>query len=289
MSDIDFDELDRAVNGALGGKPVQREQSPTPQPESPSPSPVVERTRIDSAPTPPVLDRPSLSAPAARRASGRFMDIMHPSSDMRTPTSQAPVINKPEPTHFTEVVKPIENLDTPAWNEPLESPFLADAKVEKRPLGGTPVEAPAKTFDFKGLLDEPEEELIEAPEPQERIEAPALPDPIDFAQESKPIEEAENIPAELLAVEKEAPTEPFVATRPVEEPTGPTSITQQYKEQPSSTQQSGAIFDTESYHQPVIKPTHKKPSWLIIVWILLLVLLGAAAGWAVYTFVLPML
>ena len=99
----------------------------------------------------------------------------------------------------------------------------------------------------------------------------------------------DNIPAELLAVEKEAPTEPVIVAQPVQEPTGPTSITQQYKEQPSSNQQSGAIFDTESYHQPVIKPAHKKSSWLIIVWILLLVLLGAAAGWAVYTFVLPML
>ena len=73
-----------------------------------------------------------------------------------------------------------------------------------------------------------------------------------------------------------------------QEPVGPTSITQQYKEQVSTNQESGAIYDTESYHQPVTKPV-KKSGNLAILWIALLVVFGAAAGWAVYTFILPML
>lgn len=293
MSDIDFDELDRAVNGALNGEPVSRptsEPSSAPEPtESPLIAPV-ERTRMNPTEQH-VAPRPA--APAARRSSGRFMDVIHPSSDMRTNTNTtaapAPIVNKPE----VAPVVPTEP-ETPSWTEPLESPFLPDAKVEKRPLGGvaTPEPEPAP-FDFQGLLDEPEEELLEAPEPQERLEATTtMPDPIDFAQ---PKTEVADVPEEVAvesveqepAVEKPPAEQP--APQPIEEPVGPTSITQQYKEQPSSTQQSGAIYDTESYHQPVSHVPGKKPSWFIIVWIILLVLLGAGAGWAVYTFVLPML
>lgn len=276
MSDIDFDELDRAVNGALG--------SPSAEPEVIQP---VERTRMDPTSTPTSITRETTNAPAPRRSSGRFMDIVHPSSDMRTPSSDKAPVVKPRVIEPTQPVKEVEAEEAPLWSEPLESPFLPDAKVEKRPLGGTaPAETPAP-FDFQGLLDEPEEELLEAPEPQERLEATATLDPIQA-------EVAQTVPEKIQTTEQETVDETVASVEeaPVqlaEEPTGPTSITPQYKEQASSNQESGAIYDTESYHQPVIKPPKKKPSWLIIVWILLLVLLGAAAGWAVYAFVLPAL
>ena len=337
MSDIDFDELDRAVNDVLGGT------SDTPQsvPPSASPSlasnapepfqapPAIERVeRTTLAPAPAPSSRPVVTAgPAARRSGGRFMDVMHPSSDMRTQTSAAPSAiptpvsqpqlqprpqfqptSTPTPTPTPQPVVPDipEVPASPAWNEPLESPFLPDAKVEKRPLGG--VEAPSElsTFDFQGLLDEPEEELLMAPEPQERLEATTLPDPIDFAATTAVTEEVEVLftqPEEVTIEEtpvvetapvvEEAPA-PVVVTPEqlqtvVEEPTGPTSITPQYKEQPSSNQESGAMYDTESYHQPVVQPVKKKSGWFTVIWILLLVLVGAGGGWAVYTYVLPML
>ncbi len=311
MSDIDFDELDRAVNGALNN-------TPTPQPvaDNTAPAPVtppvvepVERTSLSSVaptskPTAPV-------APAARRSSGRFMDMVHPSSDMRSRTDEpsvtsplsTPSVVAPAPAVVSQpVVTAPEIIETPAWNEPLESPFLPDAKVEKRPLGGGDTQAPNESeaipsgFDFQGLLDEPDEELLEAPEPQERLEATTLPDPIDFAAAQAPVV----ITPIVQEPVKEAPARPEVnpaplrapepAPQPVaEEPIGPTSITPQYKEQPSSNQESGAIFDTESYHQPVVQPAKKKSGWLTVLWILLLVALGAGGGWAIYTYVLPML
>ena len=297
MSDIDFDELDRAVNGAIGGNnmpaanntpamtPRANEEAQT-VPETPvaqeAPTVnLVERTTVTPlsssasvVPTPPMASK----APAARRSSGRFMDMVHPSSDMRSQAPNTAFENRRERTpEVTPEATVAETTETPVWNEPLESPFLADAKVEKRPLGGGEVATTAETnvavsnFDFQGLLDEPEEALLEAPEVQERIEATTTPDPIEFvATDSMPNE------AELKSVEDE-------------EPTGPTSIIPQYKEQPSSQQESGAMYDTESYHQAVAAPVKNKSGWLTVLLILLLVVVGAGGGWVVFTYILPML
>ena len=342
MSDIDFDELDRAVSGALGGNEAPAPVSAPAPASTPiaAPAPVAETPDVPDAQTINRVERTSLSsvapglsapaapvtqaatptptststAPAARRSSGRFMDMVHPSSDMRSRGLNTAVENRFEKPAQAAPEPVAEVVESPAWNEPLESPFLPDAKVEKRPLGGgdaMSAEANAAvdsfSFDFQGLLDEPEEELLEAPEPQERIEATTMPDPIDFANaadEANAVELVEANPVEIEEPAKveEAPVEPeIIATQPqpqpvveasqpvVEEPVGPTSITPQYKEQASSNQESGAMYDTESYHQAVSAPVKKKSGWFTVLWILLLVLVGAGGGWAVYTYVLPML
>ena len=323
MSDIDFDELDRAVNGAIDGNgtpaprprfddaPVAPQQPAVPQPQTVT---RVERTTlspVSSGPTAVAVSAPSQStAPAARRSSGRFMDMVHPSSDMRSHVPNTPIETKPVPQAPVVVPEPVivEAIESPAWNEPLESPFLPDAKVEKRPLGGGEANVAEATsivdeFDFQGLLDEPEEPLLEAPEPQERLEATTMPDPIDFAvaQTENEVVDAETVVTdEPIKAEEEPVVTPEVivqqpvpiaeAPRPVvEEHVGPTSITPQYKEQASSNQQSGAMYDTESYHQAVAAPAKKKSGWLTVLMILLLVILGAVGGWAVFTYVLPML
>ncbi len=304
MSDIDFDELDRAVNGALGSAPSVPESTSDESLDIPvrAETPAlnhVERTRMDptsisvSSSSVPVT-RIAPAAPAARRSSGRFMDIVPPSANMRKPSVDKTPVVKPEITRLTSPTEaPVVDEPEP-WNEPLESPFLADAKVEKRPLGGNAPAEVVPPFDFQGILDEPEEELLEAPEPQELIEATSTPEPIDIEAAQAVTEEIEATAHEQYEKEDEPTVEEEIVVeqvveKPTEQPTGPTSITQQYDEQPSSNQESGAIYDTESYHQPVVKPPKKKSSWLIIVWILLLVLLGAAAGWVVYAYVLPML
>lgn len=316
MSDIDFDELDRAVNGALNKTAAVTPASQQPPavntaPEIPTVRPI-QRTTLTAAPsvTPPTSS--NTPAPAVRRASGRFMDMVHPSSDMRSSSHANAVaqLSRPEPTSFTSssaqpapLIQPTsptpssEVIEQPDWNEPIESPFLPDAKVEKRPLGGAP------------------EDLLEAPEPQQLLEAHTMPDPIDFAaamavteeMESKHFEseasDSQDIAkiVELATAHAEVEADSQVGTvsepqlaqtpqqslkEPVEEPAGPTSITPQYKAQPSTNQESGAMYDTESYHQPVTVPAKKKSGWLTIVGIVLLVLLGAGAGWAVFTFVL---
>ena len=314
MSDIDFDELDRAVNGALGGNDAPTESPSVNLVERTTLSPVSSTTAPAQTPTPasnptPVAT-PTSQAPAARRSTGRFMDMVHPSSDMRSHPSARPAEarNQSIPPAQPELTV-LSTVESPAWNEPLESPFLADAKVEKRPLGGGEVAAAeasaiVDSFDFQGLLDEePEEELLEAPEAQERLEAIASPDPVELPDEIDPADAAaladaieqkisevevpvavEETPADLVP---QQPSAAFEASQPpVEELVGPTSITPQYKEQASSNQESGAMYDTESYHQAVAAPVKKKSGWVTVLWILLLIILGAGGGWAVYTYVL---
>ena len=326
MSDFDFDELDKAVSSALGGSDeLQKEaaQRSEPQPQSqPESQPESEPTSEPRRATPP---------PAARRGpSGRFMDMVHPSSDMRTKTatdtasgtssasstnsvvtdtttasSRAGVVSAglPKPPVFTDFNTRQSNggaKTSPSdWSKPLESPFLPDAKVEKRPLGGEPA---------------PEELLLEAPD-DPRLEAINLPDPIDFAAASTDINEDDAISAsaefsntkpEVEA--KEASVEPEdsdlpevselaevpelreTTEEPAEDiPVGPTSITQQYKEQSSSETVSGAIYDTETYHQPLTPPVKKRSGAWVVLWIFLLVALGAGAGAAFYLYVLPLI
>lgn len=302
MSEFDFDELDKAVAGVLSTEadPVVDEVEALDDTNMTNDLPVIEEK-----------SETSKVAPAARRSSGRFMDVVHPSSDMRTRSAPAfiggapseseqsftPPVTKPQPevkSTFEPTTEESMSLDTASdsleaavgeWTKPLESPFLSDAKVEKRPLGGVGPE-PSQV-----LLEAPEEELmLEAPD-EPLLEA-TFPDPIDFAAQSAALStEKEDTggeqPAEEPVVEEQAPVIKEVVTP--QEPIGPTSITQQYTEQQGATQQSGAIFDTENYHKPLTVAAKKHSGVWTIIWILLLVILGAGAGVAFYLFVLPML
>lgn len=316
-TDFDFDEIDKAVNGALGGDTSAQAQ------------PDANVTPASSTSTSASSEKPASSAsnPASRRSSGRFMDMVHPSSDMKNGAASGvngavpnPGVRRPTPAPVAST-EAADTTETDAWNQPLESPFLPDAVVEKRPLGGA---APTQ-HDFDAL------ELLEAPD-DPRIEAHTMPDPIDFAEQSakaKDLAQAEpeaelDVPEiqpeatkesqpvfnpefnDALSadtssetfdtVSQEAPVQgpgygdgSFQPTQDETEPVGPTSIQQQYKEQPSSSPESGAIFDTEAYHKPLAPVAKKKSGILVVLWILLLVAFGGGMGAAVYFFVLPML
>lgn len=302
MKDIDFDELDRAVNSLINPdvtKSVPAEITPS--------APAV------SAPVPSIP--PATPPLAERRSSGRFMDVVHPSSDMRStvlprpaqtgfvnvaisPESEvkpAPIVSDPIDTDVSaEVVtesmnQPPEKVEKDG-SEPLESPFLADAKVEKRPLGAfsnevhesgpsTSITTPAAT--------EPDLESLSLDSPLE-----ATSKPVD-----KPIENDTPLPAELqtdlLSIEanedstitKVEETSPTVQTAAV----GPTSITPQYTQQPSTGDKpAGNIFDTQAYKKPQATKG-KKSGLFVILWIFILLVVGAGIGAAVYFFVLPRL
>jgi hypothetical protein len=315
MSDFDFDELDKAVTGAISSDETDASEAS-----------LSSATLQDVEQPAAVVPAEQKAAPAARRSSGRFMDVVHPSSDMRTRTTPAvvPASSSPKQSFIPPVTKSEEVVSTPSveseddsdidalsdsldaavgeWTKPLESPFLSDAKVEKRPLGGV---GPEPSFS---LLEAPEEELkLEAPEEELLLEA-SLPDPIDFAAqqaalssetEDTGVEKVTPEPADEPEIEQisqpETPEaaavvlEPVAIEEPKEEPVGPASITQQYTEVASSTQQSGAIYDTENYHKPLTPVAKNHSSVLTIVWIIILVILGAAAGVGFYLFVLLML
>lgn len=279
MNDIDFEELDRAVSSALGPDAVK---TPAATAEAPAPAPAP--STAAPVPTPP-------ASPAARRSSGRFMDVVHPSSDMRSgggSTQSRPLEVPPRPANTPVADENTE--ETPStqgssfqWPDPLEmaessktesgsesqgSPFMNTEKIEKRPLGA---------FSSEKAPEEPKPELEPVSEtpaetPQPIAEAGAVDvSALDMSEEA------------LVGGTKQADTEPEASSIPTE-------ITQQYKEQPSTTEQpSGAIYDTESYHKPLAHPAKRQSSVLVIVWIIGLILLGGGLGAAMYFFVLPLL
>lgn len=385
MKDIDFDELDRAVNSLMSGVPksapvknddvkvltLDAKLTEPVAPQSPSqpvtaPAELVQPTDVTDAPAPTAAEESaasSVSSVAARRA-GRFMDVVHPSSDMTKatppargvsrqgvtieprPAVPAPSVGQPvvapepvsAPTAAAEpasVVAPKEEapstndwpdpLDMPTGesepasapeplesavqevaaepapsanepSEPLVSPFLADAKVEKRPLGGAaPAQADTKADkaeepDHSPVLgvmaaDSPSDDDTDSQLPPEPVETQApLPeelrgDLMAIESDTSPVVESpEAEPASAPAAETPRPAAPAQPT-----PTGPSSIQQQYKEEPSTGDQtSGAIFDAAAYHQPLTHPAKKKSSWPWIVGVIVILLLGAAGGAALY-------
>lgn len=317
MSNFDFDELDKAVADALGsnassvsfndaaGDLVSQDNASTDALEVASEAPKEEKA------APAVAAQKPVPPPAARRSSGRFMDVVHPSSDMRTASASRAAFTPPapRPTPPAEVEQAtgakddFENISDLGWEKPIESPFLPDAKVEKRPLGAEVPTGPTAT----NALPEEEALLLEAPD-DPLLEATTMPDPIDFAAQSNVLAAETEDTGVFDATVLEEPEAPEISKTPeiaetpevaapstpapvtsTPEPAGPASITQQYEEKPSSQQESGAIYDTENYHRPVTEAAGKSHGAWTIIWIILLVLLGAGAGVAFYFFVLPML
>ena len=362
MQDIDFDEIDRAVSSVTNpGRDVD-----TPVVRAPEPSPA-----FSSAPAAPSPEReisshvtPSL---ATRRSSGRFMDVVHPSSDMRphapaavnfdrqetVPTERIGVAERPAPLPQPEPVlapapepvqtetrsafhwpDPIDLAETHAAPAPvaplvpapvpvvepapvvvpapvidiedmpvtsLESTFLTNTKVEKRPLGAFsfPESDLELLDDFADTPKSPDASpLLSATEvPAVTTDEPRADDG-DAATELDEdilLLEADNEEADAPYAQYAGPPTPEVTATPapaaVEEvPVGPTSIIQQYKEHPSTdSQPSGAIYDTEAYHQPLAHPAKKSSSLWVVVWIIALIIVGGGIGAAVYFFVLPLL
>lgn len=357
MKELDFDELDRAVNSLMPSVT----NTDTPVDDSiktltiPSSTPSTD-TPIPTRPASPVPSRPTASStpPAARRG-GRFMDVVHPSSDMKPETGRPAAVSRQgvtiapststtvpeepigvpeaqppkvveqaplpaaEPTHMasewpdpldvagfkhepevkpkveTEQPKP-DNVSKDEEVAPLTSPFLPDTKVEKRPLGGPVIVGDSiEPMGSPGLgkqdlsVDDPSDQLPAAPDkvavqmPEElqenlvAIESGAaskeLPTDISSA-DTKPEPAEEPAPAPTPAPQQKEENSP---------PVGPVSIPQQYREEPNTGEaENGSIYDTDTYHQPLAHPGKKKSGWLWVVWIILILLVGAGAGAALY-------
>lgn len=248
MSDFDYEELDRAVSSV--GAPSEPPVVTPPQPSAATP--------VTTAP----------DTPAARRSSGRFMDVVHPSSDMRAKVSERAelrVDERPSMQPDRPDVSPFTVADETPVEKPLESPFLSDAQVEKQPLGAMPP---------VGVQEQPPQ--FEPSQATSEVESP-----IEEVEEATFTPEA---PASGLEASEPEASEPAA---PVAEEVMPSSTP--FVEQPvaaKTPQESGAIYDTETYHQPVAQAAKKTSGGLVALWISLLVIVGAAAGAAVYFFVL---
>lgn len=345
MKDIDFDELDKAVNSLMATTPeLSQPEAATPISVTPSAQPVpatsaapVAQTPVaplpaqapassepvvESVPATPVAPR---SAPPATKRSGRFMDMVHASSDMKprtetpapsreglsitprpaavepAPIAPVPTENKqpsydtsqsmPDPIDMAAAIQPLtepepavpveaETVVQPTA-EPLgsvESPFLTDAKVEKRPLNaGTSNETVVEpTFDIS-------DELVET----EQAPSAEAEDNDKSSSDQPPLTpQIPELSSDLVAIESTGGTDVSpVAETPDESaaPVGPASIAQQYTSQPSTGDQShAAIYDSSQYPEPLSHPAKNKSGWLWVLWVVLLLGVGAGGAFVLY-------
>lgn len=349
MKDIDFDELDKAVNSLMATAPVEQASADDPKPDTsievptsttptttpappvPAPTAAAEAVTVTTSTSPAPATPSTPVAPAVKRA-GRFMDMVHASSDMKprvaaaptsregitiaprpesaapaaptplvsaepTPTAPAPeVVSDPKtpdimpdpldlgnPTSKTSEVEssaPDSDSTAPATGE---SPFIPDAKVEKRPLN--PAASALDTFDSQMANElntddtadktEPTETSAEADEPPATPQVPELSSDLVAIESNEKIEE----PVATQGVD----TKDAAGTVETAVPLGATSIAKQYRAQPSTGDQShAAIYDASEYPEPVKHPAKKKSGWLWVLWVVLLLGLGAGIAVALY-------
>lgn len=359
MGEFDFDELDKAVNDLMTNVDTSKRTDgaddpadkvitiPTSGTESPAVVPattaVPQVPTADSPENSVAVNTKESSAPSlATKRRGQFMDIVHPSLNMKNSpkfanqhgTTIRPSVNAEN--HVAEGVKesldisPTEHIEAGSggsaqqsdWPDPIDmanesaaaqhdnpdptivsdleatsagpsvsyspepapltSPFLSDTKVEKRPLGNS-----APSLDTRS---DPSSTGIDAnTEAEAKAQVTTTPPVILPAELS----------GDIMAVEsKDLSTHsgqsPAIATQPAPRPSSETavlsskgSIAQQYTEQPSTGDQtSGSMYDTSTYHQAIDteKPVKKSSPLKLIIWIVVLLLVGAAAGAAYFYF-----
>lgn len=359
MKELDFDELDKAVSSLMSNvpkdaPPAEAENTVTIPAsdggQSVSPTPPI------SSPTVSAFSQPTRSATSiaslATRRGGRFMDMVHPSADMKKteptkpvsrqgatiapavsevsesptsaevpepdmtpPTTSTPVAEEalsayqpqaksdwPDPLEMaaakekkisTEPPKEMSATDVADESTPLTSPFLPNTRVEKRPLGSPAQESTEPELSTPALgkedltVDNPDAQLPPAPSESEQ----PLPEELQgdlVAIESGSTKDrdtghSEKHEAKEVSVPVD-PEQPKLEEKPPA-PSGPTSIPKQYKEEPStSEQESGAIYDTDAYHQPLNHPAKKKSGWLWVLCIVLILAAGASTGAALVFF-----
>lgn len=391
MKDIDFDELDRAVSSVLAGSstaPQSEQQAApaetgfsvsTPAQELPAavmpnaPESSQEEVSAPAEPETQSVDTPAEQAiprattPLAVKRRGKFMDVVHPSSDMNpaaTAVPSAPVVRKtlsplaapslddqkvdatekaldaaqddsavipeaapaatPTPTE-TFVLDPSEaqstESKTPDWSSsseatsqqeapadlsplqsdtldqaedadgdvsatdeqqaagveagpasldgfattsspvgPLETPFLTDAKVDKRPLGEfgevSAEEVPEDTAPLEAVGQAETQSDPAAPLPRE-----LQPDVVEVEAIRDDTKEPESVPSASA---------PVIATVPAAD---------------LESEQTHSLFDTSTYHEPIAAAKKSSvPVW--VWWVLgLLVCLAAGAGVGYFLFV----
>lgn len=391
MTELDFDELDKAVNSLMGDVDTSKRNPGLDDPEDT----VVTLAMNDVQPvTAPAAPAPSTSNPSlAVKRRGQFMDVIHPSSDMKvSPTKvnrqgatvepSSPVI-APEPVQqpapsadsaaqatvaafdmestgtatppVGEVVQPTEAPEQPAptpelpksdWPDPIDlamneaaasdakpesvadtpaatpfesaasvpsltdasqessaaqsddiptdvveeiaqpsvelpltSPFLPDAKVEKRPLG-MPIPVGDNQKDDEAATPEATE-ADEVPKGEEPQTPPSVPLPSELQSDVLSLESS-SVEAAPEPSDTSVASAASVAENSV--PAGG-SIPQQYAEQPSTSDQASTpIYDTSTHTQPLEQPKKKKSPVLLIVVVLVLALIGSLAGAAYYYF-----
>jgi len=374
MKDIDFDELDKAVNSLMGSVATTPSKQPSEQsaqtpPAQPSPvsepviEPVKSEPQIVRSPSevqaPPQATPARAVSPTVRKSSGRFMDVVHPSSDMRstspiktparssgiTPPSRSsvslspvkqpqvpsttvesdsassvttqispqessfpdpldmmpqveadkelsPKVTDEEPTTVAsdaELTKELSQTPKDAVtdsSEPLESLFLPNVKVEKRPLNI------AGNTDTASDETEPDTGQSEVKDDTDKKDVDSLvtPDPTlaELGEDVLAIESdssssvTENDQNEVESTQPVA--SPVEAISNASQSPVVSSISRQYSVHPSSDpKHHEALYDTAAQAgAPLAHPAKRKSGWMVVLWIVLLIVLGVGGALALY-------
>lgn len=232
-----------------------------------------------TAPVLPSEEQKSVAAiPAATRpSSGRFMDVVHPSSDMKSPGAapQPKTPEQPATVQSTSVAK-----NAPLASIELTSPFITDAKVDKRPLGDPFADPTPQGKELSqaeiGENDAPEEIVAINSEALARVEA---------SKDTQSVLDATKIDATTDAIDQQLQAIESIHAEPV-----PSTVDASLRAvesvdtanakgaAPQGGQPQGAIYDVKEYHQPLNHPPKRKSGWGVVVIIVIIIILAAAIG-----------
>lgn len=178
-----------------------------------------------------------------------------------------------------------------------DSPFISGTKVKKRPLGAFSSEATAPTTDQVKTDEVTDTNNNEVNNTPETVVVKDTTLPAELQDDLLLIESGDSStnpdkPTTIdnpVAVEAVAAVKTDIPAATVTQSAGPTSITQQYKEKPSTGDQtSGAIYNTDAYHKSLVRPAKKKSGWMWVFYIIILIVVGIGVGVGV-SFVLSLL
>lgn len=331
MSDIDFDELDRAVGNLMGKTQNRYDDSPAP------PNPDHSSTEYNAADKsasephqeeqlitpdnkenelPKTPEKPVVVA-RPKPSTGRFMDVVHPSADMRSAATLTP--QRPSRSAALSGLSLSRNgtniPDDFAETEKLQTPFLpnANTKVQKRPLGAIQWpfsrESKEQTYQTNESIDgvanatgSAQNELSEQPLETTPINADFRHQEIKVSELDKNMDQP---PIDPTHIETELTDQDRVLqsieSAPVEDtdmlPHDGASVRQvdsgdtehlldgnhdaEVKESDKS-EETGTIYDVKNYHQPLHHPARHKSGWGTIVIVLAVIIIGIVLATAAF-------
>lgn len=184
------------------------------------------------------------------------------------PETEVPSLSDPSPV---VTLPPREEADTTGS----DSPFVSGAKVEKRPLNAQS-DAPLESLLNEDTSSTSDQAAIESLKDELKQDI--------LSVESNDLNETTKDLAEPPVSKPESPAASTVTSAASTAQIAPSSsIAQQYREQPSSGDQDhAAIYDVSQYPEPLHHPAKKKQSWLWVLWVLLLLAIGAGGAVALY-------
>lgn len=318
--DLDFDEIDMAVNDHMGlsdshdtteEKPAN-DITPDEDGESDTNHNNADEKTVDLKDTEQRASvkshlihsksAPMTKPPVPHPQVGRFMDVMHPSSLMKKPT-QSNKRKKDAKDAETDPNHLIEAGDMP----PLLTPFLPDAneKVEKRPLGWSPMQPedqpPRKETNEAPLNSDNETAEKQYPSHPNEADTVAIhqdtmssefeqsqttktPEPDNQLQTDPtevPIEE-ETEEMKLLKIESQEVSESTVYDSKTDSTVSEAIDPSSALEAEASNSQKNTIYDVNEYHQPLQHPVKQKSGWLTVFIIVMIIALCAGLAATAY-------